>query len=132
MSVEIAFEELEVVSSNGLVKVTLEYIGEGVDGDYNASNPDDVPFLRVSLSRKNDGNENLEDVAEDDNDDWCAVTDGSYCTLLPATTDRALLKKAAKAMLKKVQKELSACIRNKRLYESLSRFGLEDIESKSR
>ena len=124
---EIAFEKLEVVSSNGLVKVTLEYLGEGVDGDYNGD-PDDVPFLRVSLSRKNDGNEKLEDVAEDDNDEWSAVTDGSYCTLLPATTDRVLLKKAAKTILEKVQKGLSDCIRNKYLYESLSNFGLENIK----
>ena len=130
MSVEIDFEEIEAVSSNGLVKVTLEYIGEGVDGDYDEDNPDDVPLLRVSLSRKNDGHENLEDVAEHDNDDWWAVTDGSYCTMLPATTDRELLKKAAKVMLKKVQKGLSACVRNKRLYESLSYFDLENIESK--
>lgn len=121
------FEDIEVVSENGLVKVTLEYIGEGLCGDYDPADPDDRPLLRYNLSRLNDGNDSLEDVAEDCGSDWWAVIDGSYCTLLSVNDDRDKLIEAAKAILRQVEDGLTSCCREKRLYESLSHFCVEVV-----
>jgi hypothetical protein len=40
------------VGSGWQVKIELEWIGEGLDGDYNPGNPNDVPLLRFSVYKK--------------------------------------------------------------------------------
>jgi len=46
----------------------LEYIGEGYDGDYDASNPEDRQLLRVTVYHKSDPDE--------------PIRNGSFCTPL--------------------------------------------------
>lgn len=120
------FKDIEVVSENGLVKVVLEYIGEGYQGDYDPEDSEDEPLLRYTLYRKNDGNDDLGNVAEDGGNEWCTVHDGSYCTMLSVNDDRDKLVQAAKSMLLQVEDGLTSCNRQKRLYEWLSHFSIND------
>lgn len=128
MSSEIVdFKEIEVTSEDGLVKVVLEYIGEGNDGDYDPDDPDDEPLLRFSLYRRDDGDDRLNSLYfEPAHDGWLSVSDGSYCTQLSARADRELLTKAANHILDEVRHTLSDCGREKRLYELLSWIELEE------
>ena len=69
----INFEELRV--SKGDVEVSFCFLNEGWEGDYDPTDPDDVPLLRFDVS-KWDKNCN----------EWSAVEDASYCTQLSVTT----------------------------------------------
>jgi hypothetical protein len=130
----LSFEEIEVVSEDGLVRVTLEWIGEGIDCDYDENDPDDVPLLRYSVSRK---------FTKDCRDDefyyltgenyegrkigeWCDVEDSSYCTQLPITAPRQQLIEAAQFILSYVESGVKNLQHEKRLYESLSWICLKD------
>lgn len=52
------------------VKVELEYIGEGYNGDYDPDDPEDQPLLRFTVLKLVDG-------------EWEQIDDASYCTQLP-------------------------------------------------
>lgn len=54
------------------IAIELTWIGEGWEGDYDESDPEDEPMLRFTVMRLEDG-------------EWQAVEDASYCTALPAT-----------------------------------------------
>ena len=66
------------------VKVEFSFIGEGFDGEFDASNPSDAPLLRL-------------DVARLGPDGWEQVENSSYCTQVradtPVETIRHLLDK---------------------------------------
>lgn len=81
---------LGFVGSGWQVKVELEWIGEGLDGDYNEENPDDIPLLRFSVYKKI-------------NDQWEAIDDASYCTQLPATIGMGTATVAAAHILRQVE-----------------------------
>jgi hypothetical protein len=119
------FDDIEVISQNGLAKVVLEYIGEGVSGDYDDEDPEDQPLLRYTLFRKNDGNKDIGNVAEDVGMEWCTVTDGSYCTNLSIYDDRNKLVQLANYILIQVTDGLTSCKREKRLYEQLSHISID-------
>jgi hypothetical protein len=68
-----AYDEL----TRGDVMVQLEYIGEGYVGEYDPSDPNDVPLLRFYVRKRVDD--------PNDPDGWEDVDDASYCTLLPST-----------------------------------------------
>ncbi len=89
MTVEIEFEEIEV--HNKKFSLTLEYIGEGTDGDYNPEDENDVPLLRYYVCEKVDG-------------EWEPLRNGSACCRLSPNEKRADLKKAANKMLEIVSK----------------------------
>jgi hypothetical protein len=87
---------IEIKSEDGLVLVELEYIGEGDCGDYDETDPDDVPLVRFSLYRMyvdgidNDKFADVCDTCDYDHCEWGAVRDGSYCTI-PAPKGREFL-----------------------------------------
>jgi hypothetical protein len=89
MTAEIEFEEIEVHNKN--FSITLEYIGEGTDGDYDPEDENDIPLLRY-------------DVCEKVNGEWEPLRNGSACCRLSPSEKRADLKKAAKQMLEIVSK----------------------------
>lgn len=62
------------------VKVEWENIGEGLYGDYNPLDPDDVPLYRFYVQRLEDG-------------EWVDVEDASYCTQVPVDTSDETLEK---------------------------------------
>lgn len=55
-----------------IVKVEWVELGEGISGDYNPNNPDDVELLRFDVSVLRDGV-------------WQMKDDGSYCTRFPVS-----------------------------------------------
>ena len=60
-----------------LVRVTLEYIGEGHRGDYDEDDPTDERLLRFSVYRWQD------DEEMDGGGYYLELNDASYCTQLP-------------------------------------------------
>jgi hypothetical protein len=57
----------------GRVKVEWSELGEGWDGDFDPSDPDDVELLRFDFYALTAG-------------EWVAVSDASYCTRVPVAT----------------------------------------------
>ncbi len=99
------FEDIVAVSEDGKVKVVIEWIGEGIDGDYDEEDPDDEPLCRFSVYRRYDRDERMDPHFLDDHtpwgeydidEGWRAVADASYCTQLKATLPRERLEKAAR------------------------------------
>lgn len=130
----INFETIYVYSEDGLVRVDLDWIGEGIDGDYDENDPQDVPLLRFGVSRKftNDCRDDrfydLTGGHEEDYEigEWCDVEDGSYCTQLSVTAPREQLIDAAQFILSYVESGVRDLHREKRMYESLSWICLKD------
>ncbi len=81
---DIDFDEITV--ENKGFSLTLDWIGEGISGDYHDDDANDAPLLRYWVSQKIDGV-------------WDDVHNGSACCLLKASDKRKDLKKAAKIML---------------------------------
>jgi hypothetical protein len=77
--------EADVVVEDDGYRVTLEHIGEGLDGDYDPEDADDVRLLRFSVDR-------IE-----------PVENGSYCTQLPITISREQKRKAGEIILRELQ-----------------------------
>ena len=120
------FETFEVISDDGLVMVELEWIGEGIDGDYDHEDSGDIPLLRYTVYRKYESNLDNDKLAESfdldayEDGDWMQVNDSSYCTQLDVRTDREILTNKAKEILNEVESGVRDLSRQKRLYESLS------------
>lgn len=72
--------------------VTVEFVelGEGMDGEYDPNDPDDVELLRIDVKVTVGGRE-------------FAVTDGSYCTRVPAETDAAVRERILERALGSVR-----------------------------
>lgn len=69
-------------------RVEFEWIGEGLNGDYDADDPDDVPVLRFTAT----------DLAADVPDEHPSrsAQDNSFATMMPATLPRAVVESVAK------------------------------------
>ena len=63
--------EAPVDVTDGSLKLELQNIGEGLAGDYDPNDPNDVPLLRFYLSRRTHG-------------DWEEVESASRCTMIDA------------------------------------------------
>ena len=85
------------------MKVEWDYIGEGYNGEYDPSDPNDVQLLRFW-------------VVDEEGDD---VPDCSYCTLLPADTAQDILDRYANLVL--------ACMKNKRNLQNLTWLTADDV-----
>jgi len=134
MTYNLNFERIEVVSEDGLVRVDLDWEGEGINGDYDGTDPDDVPLLRYGVSRK------FTDDCKDDRfyyltgedfygrkiGEWVGVEDSSYCTQLPIDAPRERLIDAAQFILDHVEDGVRDLNRQKRVYELLSWVCLQD------
>lgn len=95
------------VGESGLVKVDLEWMGEGWDGDYDENDPNDTPFLRFSVSKW-------------DGKFWEAIDDSSYCTLLPATVSHDTAISVVKYIMSKVEHLVVSGLPIKKTCEQLS------------
>ena len=104
---------------NDVVRVEWENADEGLCGDYDPDDPDDVNLLRFYVYRK-------------DGQEWVPVDDASYCTEMPAGTDEKILRKALELLLK----EFTNVLRTdphasvKRLGESLTYIAPDWFEDK--
>jgi len=91
----------------GLVMVELDYIGEGIDGDYNPSNPHDEPLMRFAVYRR-------------EGCLWEAIDDSSYCTQVLATETNEILDRVALYILEEVFEPVKDGHPIKKLCERLS------------
>lgn len=102
---EVSFEEMELIrvvddtfwnpdtqqdeNVKRKFRVTLEWIGEGRSGEYNADDPHDEPYLRFCCDIfRPDQDGNLE------SGDWESIDDSSYCSGLSANDTKETLTKA--------------------------------------
>ena len=103
--------------SRGDVRVTFEYIGEGLSGDYTGEE-DDVPQMRFYMHKKED---RPDGGGTDHPDwDWVEVEDGSYCTRVSVDTPNDVLEKLAWILLDRVEGRINAGDSIKKLGEELS------------
>lgn len=75
---------MELIRENR--RVEFCYIGEGLDGDYNPKDRNDVPLLRFDIYELVDG-------------EWEAMDNGSYCTAMPVGTDHETIQRALKLIM---------------------------------
>ncbi len=72
------FYPVEIIDRD--VKIEMDYIGEGLSGDYQKDDPDDMPLLRFTVFQKE-----LTEIT------WKEVEEASYCTNVPVNTSRGHL-----------------------------------------
>jgi len=101
--------------NEGLFRVELESIGEGYNGDFDPSDPNDVELLRFSVDQR----ETLDD-------DWTGVENASYCTELPADIDDETAEKALTNIIDAAGDALREGT-HKRLCEKLSWMSIESL-----
>lgn len=101
-------EPLSLVSKNGKVKVSFSNLGEGYSGDYDEDDPQDVNLLRFDVYRKIHART------------WEFVDDASYCTLMPAGTNMAILKEALRHIMDFVEDSVTDGYSIKKVCERLS------------
>ena len=104
----------------GKVKVELEYIGEGWNGDYSDEDPNDEPLLRFTVYQNIEGK-------------WEQVDNASYCTRLPETLSDEGKRKTLEILMNELsgldgfgEGFVSHSI--KKPCESLSWLSREDVE----
>jgi len=102
-----ASEEMAKHVIRGKVKVVIGWMGEGNEGDYQEDDPDDVPLLRFdaydfAAHKKS---------SDCGGGDYCykhncrSAQDASYCTQLPATLSKDILKSVCRAIAKNIADE---------------------------
>jgi hypothetical protein len=93
------FSFVDIDLERGPLLGTLEWIGEGLDGDYYEDDPNDEPLLRFSVYIRVDDPDAI--LA---NPEWPyePITDTSNCTMLDAREDRELLTYALALMMDRV------------------------------
>jgi hypothetical protein len=91
----------------GNVRIDWVNLGEGFDGDYDPENADDVNLLRF-------------DVYRHDGADWVEVSDGSYCTQVPAHTDHVTLRRILTSFMDYIHDDIKSVGKSKRKCEQLS------------
>jgi hypothetical protein len=93
------------ISNDGAVKVEWVDLGEGIFGDYDPSDPKDIPLLRY------DAYVNRKHVNPEEYDDnglmWLDPENSSFCTTIGTDTDKADLIRLATSMAN----DLAECVR---------------------
>jgi len=89
--------------------------GEGWNGDYDPTDPEDDLLLRFSVDKMNDGN-------------WEGVEDASYCTRLPNTISPEQVEKALAAIMQEVYDALCGGSSVKKTCERLSWICPSDLK----
>jgi len=112
-----AYDETRTALIHFPVKVALVNLGEGIHGDYDPQDPSDVNLLRFDVYACSEG------VYE-------PVSDGSYCTELPASATPAEQEQALhilmEAFYKPLSQDISASI--KKVAERMSYIGLDFLQ----
>ena len=108
----IEFADLRVEGARFAVE--LEHIGEGEDGDYQPSDPNDRPLIRFATQQRVDG-------------EWEDVDAGSYCTQVDARCSPEEARLVADHLLTTLERR-GPSESLKRLCEELSWTTLESIK----
>lgn len=88
------FEPVVSVTDDGAVRLSMEYLGEGLAGDYNPADPGDCPLIRIEAARRGVPGDRME---------WVPSINGSWLTLVPADTPRETLRKMLAELLVKME-----------------------------
>lgn len=115
----------------GRVRVTLEWVGEGFDGDYDATDPNDQKLLRFEVDYQpthRAEREQLERhwVIEHGYSSWTPARDASYCTQLPASLTEAEQRRVLEYLMDEVYEPLMGGHGIKKLCERLSWIGPQE------
>ena len=109
-------DDTPVSIDNDIVRADWYDAGEGICGDYNPEDPDDIPLLRFDIYIKQ-------------GDDWEPVDDASYCTRMPVTERLEMLTRSLYVIFKEYNDVLKddpeASV--KKLGESLSWISPDDL-----
>jgi len=98
------------------VMVEWAELGEGIDGDYNPDDPEDIELLRFDVSRLVDG-------------EWQPIDDASYCTQVPVSATPEQRAKGLQWIMDEVYEGVSQGYSIKKLCEQLSWISLKSIET---
>lgn len=114
-----AFDEAAMAFIHYPVKVELINIGEGLNGDYDPHDPEDMNLLRYDVSVFKDGV-------------WEKKEDSSYCTMFPADAASSQKQKALEILSERFYDALSENIEAsvKKIGEEMSWISLESIGTK--
>jgi hypothetical protein len=85
-----------VVAKDDCIKVSLVNLDEGINGDYDPDDPDDVNLLRFDVYYRN---------PEEGLDGWEPVDDASYCTNVEANSTKEHLEKVVRTLFKRYRDE---------------------------
>ena len=103
---------MELVKND--VMVEWDEAGEGLCGDYDENDPEDIELLRFYVLRKVDG-------------EWVQVDDASYCTMFPVSTTEEQKMKALEYLMWWFYEPVKAGHSVKKLGERLSWIDLSWI-----
>ena len=105
---------------NQLIKdnVMVEWaeLGEGIDGDYDENDPNDIELLRFDVSRLIDS-------------EWQPIDDASYCTQVPVSATPEQREKGLQWIMDEVYDRASQDYSIKKICEHLSWISLKSIET---
>jgi len=104
----------ELIRDN--VKVEWVELGEGIDGDYNEDDPNDIELLRFDVSRLVNG-------------EWEMIDDASYCTQVPVSATPEQRAKGLEWIMSEVYNGASEGYSIKKICEVMSWISLESIET---
>jgi len=76
-------------NSDKEVLVEWTDLGEGIQGDYNPDDPEDIALLRFDISLIDKG-------------ETIPIEDASYCTQVPVDTDDKILKEGLEMMMEEI------------------------------
>ena len=108
-------EERAASIHNEKIRIDFVNLGEGLCGDYNPTDPNDVNLLRFDVYQRRCVF-----------DAWEPVNDASYCTMIPADTSTEILQKALQFLLTQYTNALESPSESvKKLGERLSHISPE-------
>jgi hypothetical protein len=103
------FKQIDIGITKDRVRVDWVNLGEGLCGDYDPDDPEDVNLLRFDV---------YEWCAEDN--EWYEPQDSSYCTQVPADTPEPRLYELLQIIMGEVHEPLMNGHSVKRICERLS------------
>lgn len=89
------------------IRVEFEDLGEGLAGDYNEDDPNDIPLLRFYISRMENG-------------EWIPIENATLCTAMPVDTDPDIQRQALEFIYDRVHDSIESDKPIKRICQDLS------------
>lgn len=109
---------------DGVLRIDWYNADEGLRGDYDPEDPNDINLLRFDVYVMREPEE-----WDDSDDGWRAVDSASYCTNIPATASEEVLEKALRFLFQEYREVIEDYPHNsvKKLGESLSHISDTDF-----
>ena len=109
----------DVVLTDGNLRVVIEWIGEGWEGDYNPEDPVDEPLVRFYCDHKKGKR-------------WEEIDSASYCTCMRATHPRKVYTWMARQIMDVLDRTLREGGSVKQAMSLMSWLGYDDYEKSQR